>query len=483
MTTQELRDGDLARRFLSEGLWLQRVLPPGPASAESALRWALEIAAAGQPLPPIGFLADLGHAALGQDHGLRARDASGGLGNSGLPAGLARTYEDHVLGKLFADWHFERASDAVRRYQDRDQDLCVAFILNQFRERSGFPGVWLSPAVIRGLRETTPEEVLARGWESLMRDGLLPLLQELYEGLVTAARRTGEILGNEDIFELEHGTALLEMGQRVALRQLLLAAERLEGTLPRHKVRPLAGRQEVPTRVLDEDTYPVGGYASVATRGTIESLLQSQLAYMEKDERPDLFDIKFLRDELLYYSRDENQFLRRRRTFIFALPADLVRCRFKDTELPWQRIVLVLALLLAGVRKLSEWLNTDALLFEFIFLDKPESDTLIDERNLLEMVLREQIANGTVRLDKLPDLGALHIHCGRQARRSLCHCLLISTEKPVPFQAHDTIVTPLRVDGVYPIVEIPGEQSGAVEVDQPLDRWSAVLERLLQGWV
>ena len=28
-----------------------------------------------------------------------------------------------------------------------------------------------------------------------------------------------------------------------------------------------------------------------------------------RDERPDLFDMKFVRDELLYYSRDENQFL------------------------------------------------------------------------------------------------------------------------------------------------------------------------------
>src|SRR5262249_8635385 len=238
------------------------------------------------------------------------------LGSAGLPAGLVRTYEDHVLGKLYADWHFERASDAVRRYQGRDQDRGLAFILNQFRERSGFPGVWLSPAVIRGLREMPPEEVLNRGWDTLTNDGLMPLLAELYEGLIAAARRTGEVLGNEDIFELEHGTALVEMGQRVALRQVLLAAERPEAALPPPKVRARAGRQEVPTRVLDEDTYPVGGYASVATRGTIESLLHSQLAYMEKEERPDLFDIKFLRDELLYYSRDENQFLRRRRTFV-----------------------------------------------------------------------------------------------------------------------------------------------------------------------
>ena len=94
----------------------------------------------------------------------------------------------------------------------------------------------------------------------------------------------------------------------------------------RNKVKPLAGRREVPTRVLDEDTYPVGGFTSLSTKGTVESLLQSQLAYMEREPelRPDLFDVKYVRDELYYYSRDENQFLRRRRTFVFCLVSLLV---------------------------------------------------------------------------------------------------------------------------------------------------------------
>src|SRR5262249_58534221 len=140
----------------------------------------------------------------------------------------------------------------------------------------------------------------------------------------------------------------------------------------------------------DEDTYPVGGYASVANRGSIESLLHSQLAYMEDHDRPDLFDIKYLRDELLYYSRDENQFLRRRRTLMFALFPDLVRTRFKDAELPWQRCVLWLGLLVAAVRKLTEWLSEDALLFEFCILDLGTPDILAQEQELLEMTLREQ---------------------------------------------------------------------------------------------
>jgi hypothetical protein len=485
MSIRELRDGEQARRFLQEGLWLQRVAPPNPVTVQAALRWALEAASAGQPLPPIGFVADLAHVALGQDHGPRGgRDAAGG---AGLPAALARTYEDHVLGKLYADWHFERATDALRRYQGRIQDRGLVFILNQFRERSHIPGVLLSPAVIRGLREMAPDDVLARGWETLTRDGLMPLLPELYEGLIAAARRTGQVLDPEDIDELEKGTFPQEMGHRVAFRQLNQAAHRLESSLPQHKVRPLAGRQEVPTRVLDEDTYPVGGYSSVSTRGTIESLLHSQLAYMEKEGRPDLFDIKYLRDELLYYSRDENQFLRRRRTFIFALFPDLLRTRFKDPVLPWQRIVLVMALLVTAVRKLAEWLSTDSLLFEFLFLEPAEGDALTDERKLLELVLREQIANGTVRIDKLSGfetrgLQALAEHCGRRARRSLCHCLLVGTE-PYELRADDTVVSSLRIDSPVPELHVVGEPPDEITADGPLESWSATLERLLQVWI
>src|SRR5207302_1473991 len=169
------------------------------------------------------------------------------------------------------------------------------------------------------------------------------------------------------------------------------AAERLESYLPRYRVRPRAGRQEVPTRVLDEDTYPVGGFSSLSTRGTVESLLHSQLAYMERDDRPDLFDIKFLRDELLYYSRDENQFLRRRRTYVFAHFADLEEARAKDADVPWQRIVLTLGLTLAAVNKILDWLGEDALTFDFLFLDDANQPKALQaEEVVLHMVLREQ---------------------------------------------------------------------------------------------
>jgi hypothetical protein len=480
MSVSELRDSEQARQFVVQGLRLQQTLPPTAATVGRVLEWALEIASGGQPLPPVGFVADLGHSAFGLDQGVR-RDPHAAR-TTGLPPALARSYEDHVLGKAYADHTFERACDALRRYQGgREKARGLAFLVNQFRLRAGFGGVHLSPAVIKGLQREAPERVLAEGEESLTRTGLMPLLLDLYEGLTASARRIQELLGPEDVFELEHRTALDDLGQRLALRQVLRAADRLEGNLPRHRLRPRAGRQEVPTRVLDEDTYPVGGFSSISTRGTVESLLHSQLAFMEKDDRPDLFDIKYLRDELLYYARDENQFLRRRRTFVFALFPDLTEARYKDAELPWQRIVLLLALLVVAVRKVSEWLSTDALRFEFLFVGG-EPDALQEERKLLETLLRDQIANGTVALMSVADGGQVAQQCALRARRSLCHCVPISTAGG-KFRADATVATRLRVDGPCPAL---GEGDGPLaipEADDPVDSWGEAVKLLLEGWV
>jgi hypothetical protein len=475
-----LRDPELAQRYLLQGLWLQRAVAPSAATVKPALEWALEIAGGGQPLPPIGFVADLGHAAFGADREVRApRDLTT---IPGLPPGLARTYEDHVLGKVYADWTFERASDALRRYQGRERVRGLAYVVKQMRERAGFGGVELSPGIVRTLADSPAEELLRRCWDELSLHGPMPLLIQLYEGLIAAARRTAEVLAPEDVIALEQRTALADMGQYVAHRQVLQMASRLEMSLPRHKVRPLAGRREVPTRVLDEDTYPVGGFASLSTRGSIESLLQSQLAFMEQDRRlqPDLFDVKYLRDELYYYSRDENQFLRRRRTFLFVLYPDLVNARFKDAELPAQRIVLLLALLLCAVWKLAEWLGDDALLFEFLLIRDGDARPLAHEANLLQMLFREQIENGAVKVEHFA--GPVEKYAAQKARRSLCHYLAISTGE-LDLHTDEAVVMRLQVDGPRPLLDAGRSLAATDEPEDPFNSWTEVLERLLQACV
>jgi hypothetical protein len=480
MTTRTIRDLNEARRFVLQSLWWQRVVPATAATVRTVLEWAREIVSAGEPLPPPGVVADLGHLALGveAERGKRPNNAAAGL----LPINLLRAYEDHVLGRIDADWAFGRAGDALRRYQGRDRARGLAFVFTQFRQRCRVPGVEFSPAVLATASETPPADALAQGWASLERDGPHPLLVELYEGLLRAVRGSTEFLGPEDLFELEHGTAVADPGERLARRQVLQALGRLEAVLPRHRGRPAPGRREVPTRVLDEDTYPVGGFTSLSTRGSIESLLHSQLAFMETDERPDLFDVKFVRDELLYYARDENQFLRRRRTFVFVLHPDLVTTRFKDPDLPYQRGVLLLALIVLAVRRLTGWLSADALNFKVVFVKTNDGDLLAAERELLRTLLTEGVASGTVELldEAAGRIGGL---CADWALRSLCHCLSVAAGPPPVPDAADTVVTRLRLDGPAPALADEAGDPVVGAADTPLESWGLALQELLQRWV
>jgi len=478
-----LRDSETATDFLLQGLWFQRAVPPHGSAVRAVLEWTLEIVAGGQPLLPTGMIADFGHVAYGsQTEFKRAKDA---VAVPGVPAGLLRTYEDHVLGKFYADATVERASDAMRRYQGRDRAKGLAYFVKQFRERAGLGGVELSPGPVRTLIDGSADELLRRGWESLSRKGPLPELVALYEQTTAASRRMAEVLAAADIDALEKRTALAEMGQYVAHRQVVMLAQRLEELLPKRKVMPLANRREVPTRVLDEDTYPVGGFTSISNRGSVESLLHSQLAYIEPDPalRPDLFDVKFVRDELYYYSRDENQFLRRRRTFVFALMPDLVKSRFKDADLPAQRIVLVLAAVVTLVRRLADWLSTEALRFEIVFVEAPNWKgelTLKHERELCDTLFREEVANGLAAVTILP--GDPMRFADERAAKSMCHLLLVSAEG----DDRDTrlaLTTQLLVNEPRPVLFTENKATETPPADDPVEAWAAALEYLLGAWV
>lgn len=488
----ELRDLDAARKYVVEGLWLQGAVKPAARTVRESLEWAMEVASSGHPLPPTGLIADIGHIAFGADAEHRVKEP---LHVPGWPPSLGRQYEDYVLGRLYADWSFERAGDALRKYKDRDRTKGLAYIVNQVRERavgqSGRPqqpedllGVLLPPAVIRGLLTANPDEILVSAWDNLIKEGPSPVLVRMYELWVAAGRRLNDVLGKEDIEALEDGSALGDMGQYVALRQIRQTTSRLLARLPARPVRPYAGRREVPTPVLDEDHYPVGGYSSISTKGTIESLLHSQLAYMEEAvaAEPDLFDVKFARDELFYYSRDENQFLRHRRAFAFVLFPDLLAARYKDADLPCQRIVMLQSLILAVYSRLTDWLSTDAIRVEVLFVQDGERQPLADEAALLKLLLREPIGRDAGLVTHLANRDEAIRHLNDLARQAQVHCLAVGTA-PFEFDLERLVVTELVVNGPKPAI---GDGDGIVaelEGEDAFDVWTETALRLLQLWV
>ena len=426
MSIYDLRDPDEARQYLLEGLLFSAAAPLTESTVRQTLMWAMEVVSEGAPLPCLGLVADIGLIATGQNLADTKNEFDEQVA---LDHTMMRQYEDYVLGKLHADFSFERASDALAKYEDRDHRRAVAYMINQIRDRSQAGGAILSLAVLKGLVETPPAEVIEMAINEVREDGWSESLLDEFKSTIVKIRNTGELLGREDVFELEQGTALDDFGQRVALRQVLRTSAEIERTLPTQRPSVPARKYSVATNIMDEDFYPIGGFTSISNKGTIESLLRSELAYLEEDSdtRPDLFDIKYVRDELLYYSRDENQFLRRRLSYLFLLDPSLVTARYKDAELPVQRIVLLMAFLVTAVRKLLDWLSDDAIVFEFLFPEGIGKKTLNDEQALLETLFREEINHGLVLVRSIvnADIGE---YCNDQARKSLCHAVVLTAD-------------------------------------------------------
>ncbi len=478
MSAVELRNLDDARRYVLQGLWLSRAEPPMAARVRVALEWALEIASSGYLLPPIGIVADLGTIVFGVEFSKRTKEQTV---VPNWPMNLGRSYEDHVLGKLDSDIHFDRASDGLRRYEGPDRTKGLAYLVNQMAERLGVGGVDLSPAVIRGLLTMNPAELLKEGFESLENDGSMPVLVEQYETWVKHSRRFGELLSEEDAVAIEQRTALADLSQYVAHRQILQQTAILESQLPTRPVRPLVGRKEVPTRVLDEDHYPIGGYTSISNRGSMESLLHSQLAFMETEERPDLFDIKYARDELFYYSRDENQFLRRRRTFVFSFSSDLVAARFKDPELPCQRIVLISALVLTLIRRLEDWLGYDALRFELVFPKLGKDSPLAQETKLFEILLLELRSRNVAFVIPADDSAAIVTHCATLSRAAQVQVLELAVA-PTMVGPDGVVLVQLGIDGPQP--QLVDARGSRVELDaDPVESWADAARKILAMWI
>ncbi|MGL4420064.1 MAG: hypothetical protein ACRCZF_05315, partial [Gemmataceae bacterium] len=311
---------------------------------------------------------------------------------------IGQQYDDQILSRALTDRRLEQAADALLSYSREELPRAIAYILRQISTRANLPTREVSIGLFRSRKSTFEIESDAPTSD----EALAGVIAEL-AAATPALRQLGEWLEPADLLALQQRTAIAEFREYIAHRQLVEWMSRFSAELPQMPVRPKPGRREVPARVLEEDAYPVGGYTSISNRGSIESLLHSQLAFMEPHDRPDLFDVKFVRDELFYYSRDENQFLRRRRKFIIRFDQSISQYRTKDPSLPVQRSVLMLAATAVLIDRLRMWLATDSLQVEYQFVGFSQELTGIEEARLLAILSQEAMARGETEIVAVAD--------------------------------------------------------------------------------
>lgn len=475
----ELRDRGSAEGWLASGLCLMRLARPSAEALGATAPWVVSTLSETSVLPPAGVVADVGRLALGATlHGSSAGPPPSS--DLRLRAALS-SYEDQLLGRLAADPRIDAVCDAVRRLPASLRDPAIALLVAHLLERVGYDaGVAISTGVARRVVQRPADELIEEGFIHLGRGGeLAALLAHGYEALAAAARHTGTLLAESVVFALENMAVLASLSQRLAIQQIVEVSEELEKVLPRRLKRRRASRGRTPTRVEDESVYPIGGFSSISTMGSLENLVSSELIYMDQGTargEVDIFDVRYAEGELLYYTRDESVFVRNRRVLSFALLPDLTCARFKDEAVRWQRLVCALGLVLCSVRRLSDWLSEEDLLFRLVFVkDAAGTTPLAPELALARLLLGEWLEKGNAEVVEAASLEEAHAAAVEHTRRAESDLIVISTSSPVLTPHPRARIAELSLEAPVPALRwLDGKARGPEARDEPPAPW--------QGW-
>jgi|GEM_PF-777383 len=329
-------------------------------------------------------------------------------------------FEDRVVAPLLRDESLRTAAVIIAGAPAGQQDALIVHALLTVLERL-LAGVSLprnQPGPVRGLLDKAGAleriRLGSRGVFTMAVD--VALLQDaaLDLGMVAAAqeaRGSGrQLLAPEELWELSRLDVLPSEAVRLALRTVHHTMVGIGPPSPT-VVRQLKDRRaQVITDDTEADTFPAGGFDAMSTRGTLENLVRSEVAYVgvgaeDDPRRPDLFDVRYVEGELLYYTRDESPLLERRRTVVVHID-EVERSRHKLAELPTQTLVLVEAVILRAHADLQVALGPQVVLTR-IAVTGADDVAVAEEVGLLSTSLAEDIAHrraGVVPLEELPQL-------------------------------------------------------------------------------
>jgi hypothetical protein len=313
---------------------------------KSGLQWLRTCWEAGEEHLPLHVVHDLGMLLL---HGSGFRfSSSANLGKWPEEERQVRlAYEDRVLGKWAVDPSILAAHIEIAGMRPSHQEAAVAHAIHIALSKplslvEDLPAGnaahlrLMSLEFLAKLPETFSEwEPLDPEWRAW---GLVQL------DLCTKALSTGRLYEDEDLWEITHFPQLPSESARLSLREMNTAAARIGAIPPAMALDVERKAQEVAIDIDTSDLYPAGGFDALSTKGAFENMVRTEVSYVGEGATEkggiDLFDVRFVEGELLFYTRDESPLLDARRevTWVIDRPADL---RHKHPRLPAQTLVLV----------------------------------------------------------------------------------------------------------------------------------------------
>lgn len=306
---------------------------------------------------------------------------------------IHRRYEREIIGRLLQSHDIgagiEVASTSGNAEQVRERMLML--LLDRLAPL--YPdSVAINPAQLRDL---IPPDL--EGIEFGMEEFSFEESVTVFLGAVGDQIRWGKLLREEDFFELTHLDVLENDHLRVGCRQILQLDRKLVSP---HSLRiDLANHEsETETAFLDETHYPTGGLTGLTNRGSFESLVASELVYMEDaTDGISLFDLRYVEGELLYYLRDSGVLRRKRRTIHLIIDLG-AQFHVKSPRSEYQYSILSQGFCLRLLREFFDLFAFDSLRFRFHFLPTGNEESLQQEMSLLRLLLNDYVRHGWVDL-------------------------------------------------------------------------------------
>jgi hypothetical protein len=140
---------------------------------------------------------------------------------------------------------------------------------------------------------------------------------QLYTQLLSGLQDHRFRLQRADLFEILNHDLFPTPAAKTLYRRLMESFELMNATICSQLSLPEES-SDIIARFGEPDILPLGGFDSLTTRGDFPSLLPSELAYIDSESSLDLFDYKFLENQLLYFKREEGSVFRIKRRFVLT---------------------------------------------------------------------------------------------------------------------------------------------------------------------
>jgi hypothetical protein len=257
-------------------------------------------------------------------------------------AATLRDYREHVLAKLAESRRTSSLVDSFRALSAHDKQDAFAMLLRALLQRAqvAAPFSTSTRVVEQIFRDRLAGRTSVESDRSLSREQTHAASErvfDFYRSLTAALRPKRELVSEWDLYCVRNVSRLRALSAKVFLQQLFEASASLRPLLFARARRDHFGSE----LQRDDGAFPLGGYATLSNRGSLENLVPSELSMFDVkvEDGISMFDVRWFERELLYFDRDDATAPRKVRRFRFVWSDPSGLSRFRDEGARFQRLI------------------------------------------------------------------------------------------------------------------------------------------------